>query len=206
MVHPVLAAVASSSDILPSSAISNTGTAMDWGAVGYPDSIWVSFGDAADFAGGGNVEVFSTSSPYTVVSAFLISSDGISSVGLFCGESMDDPVPLYPYKYGGSSQFGSTPLITYRGDFHCSQSLYYMSNGGGSAVDGGIQIVPYDTRAHASTTPAIEPVTDFFLFLILGTVLTSFILDRVIGVKVRENVYNTYLGNNSPEGKKIYHD
>jgi len=44
------------------------------------------------------------------------------------------------------------------------------------------------------------------LLLIFMALLTSFFLDRMIGVKVRSSVFNEYLGNNSPEGKKKYHD
>ena len=66
-----------------------------------------------------------------------------------------------------------------------------------------------DIEALASSTNAIGGsvlVSDFFLLVILVALLTGFFLDRMIGVKIRSSVFNEYLGNNSPEGKKKYHD
>jgi len=60
----------------------------------------------------------------------------------------------------------------------------------------------------ATTSPAwvSDNVTEFFAFLIFVIVFTTFTLDRVIGVKIRKNLYNTYTGNNAQEGKIKYDD
>lgn len=47
---------------------------------------------------------------------------------------------------------------------------------------------------------------DFFLLLAVMILFFDFVVFNSVGVKIRERVYNKILGNNSPEGKKFYHD
>lgn len=51
-----------------------------------------------------------------------------------------------------------------------------------------------------------EAVISFFLFFLLIFTAFAFFLDRIVGVRIRKDMYNTIIGNNSQEGKKIYHD
>ena len=76
------------------------------------------------------------------------------------------------------------------------------------AFQSSICATSYSYAATASSTSltAGESVIAFFLFFILLFAAFSFFLDRIIGVRIRKNAYNTIMGNNSREGKKIYDD
>lgn len=99
--------------------------------------------------------------------------------------------------YTTSYYAGSVDTYPYTSSSICTTEVPPLLN------DPALASVVASTTAYLNQAANVVP---FFLLLIFVAFITKFFLDRMIGVKGRNSMQNTYMGNNSIEGKKIYHD
>ncbi|KKM77506.1 hypothetical protein LCGC14_1369360 [marine sediment metagenome] len=140
-----------------------------------------------------------TTDPKTILGVTMQQSGSQSDTTLICGTAE------VAKNYNKDLTF--VPL-----NYRCFDTLKVEKNGAGDNAFIILTYVPYDMTV-ATTLPfyingfSYDGIfTGFVLFLMFMVMFFGGLWNRIDGVKKKKPSYNTYLGNNSEEGKIIKHD
>ena len=171
--------------------------------------------------------ILNTGTPITVLSYTMV-SQGIASKIKCHGATWDNEVAslgslttisgnMYNWSHGLSSP--TAPYSqNYTGDLHCYDGQIFAYSDNLASYWNTyytIEYVPYDTRIVATTSTSTrlvatmtagELVDGFFLFMIVMILFFSFLFDRIIGVRIRKNTYNSVLHRDGEGRQKTHHD
>lgn len=152
-----------------------------------------------ELIGVSNFTIENSTTPKTVLGVAMQQSGSQSDTTLLCGT--DQIAKNY-------SKELSQSLLNYR----CSDVLSLDKTGVGDDAFVIVTYVPYDMST-ATTLPfyingfSYDGIfIGFVLFLMFTIMFFGGLWNKIDGVKNKKPSYNEYLGNNSKDGKIIYHD